>query len=72
MNKKMNKRECVAYIKAQQEKMWEAPTSYDKRTETYKHCETVCRQNGYGGECFVQLWNAATREIATKEGIYRG
>lgn len=72
MNKKMTKRECVAYIKAQQTKMWEAPTSYDKRTAVYKQCETVCRQNGYIGECFVQLWNAATREAAIAGGVYRG
>lgn len=67
----MTKRECIAYIKAQQKNVG-ILRNYDGMTKVYKQCETVCRQNGYVGECFIQLWNAATRETAIEGGVYRG
>lgn len=68
----MNKRACIDYVKEQQKKGWEQPTSFEKRTEVYNHCKEFCKKNGYTGGSFVQIWNAATRQRAIANGSYRG
>ena len=68
----MTKRECINYVADQQAKSWEQPTSFAKRTEVYNHCKEVCKNNGYTGGSFVQIWDAATRVNAIANGSYRG
>lgn len=68
----MNKRECIVYVAKQQTKCWEQPTTYQERTEIYNYCKDVCKQNGYSGGAFDQIWNAATRLRAIANGVYRG
>lgn len=60
----MNKRECVDYI-------LNALVSNAERHYygVYEKCREVCRQNGYTGECFVQLWKAACRKHASMMGV---
>ena len=68
----MNKRELINYIAEQQELSWDQPTTYEQRSKIYEQCKDICKQNGYIGGTFEQLWNAATRQRATGKGIYRG
>lgn len=68
----MNKRECIAHVAEQQANSWKQSTTYQKRTEIYNQCKDVCKQNGYIGTAFVQIWDAATRMNAISKGVYRG
>lgn len=70
--KKMTKRDCIAYCATAQKKSWENPTDYAKRTEAYEDAKKVCKANGYTGGTFHQIWDAATRENAIERGVYRG
>lgn len=65
MNKLMNKRECVDYIV-------NAIIIRNKERQSYKvyeECRELCKQNGYEGECFVQLWNKACKKHAAMLGV---
>lgn len=64
MNKLVNKRECVDYI-------LNALVSNSEKTScrVYEECKEVCRLNGYAGECFVQLWQAACRKHEAMLGV---
>lgn len=56
----MNMRECINICVQIQRQSWTAPTDYAKRTAAYEEAKRVCRENGYTGGTFKQLWNAAT------------
>lgn len=64
----MTKRECIDICVQIQRQSWTAPTDYDKRTAAYEEAKRVCRESGYTGGTFEQIWNAAitqrTREDA--------
>lgn len=64
MNKLMNKLECVDYI-------LNALISNTERTsyKVYEECMEVCKQNGYTGECFVQLWQKACKKHGAMLGV---
>lgn len=71
----MNKRECVNYCYEQQAKAWNKPINktfenHENMQNAYLHCKQVCADNGYVGDCFVQLWNKATNRRARENGIY--
>lgn len=55
----MNKLECINFI-------LNALINNTERTsiKVYEECKAVCKQNGYTGECFVQLWQAACQKHA--------
>ena len=65
----MNKRECIAMIKAEQNRMWNESNSIDKHTETYEKVKKICADNGYVGGCFEDLWNRASTERAREAGL---
>lgn len=67
----MTKRECIEYIKAEQEKAHvkvlaimhgEIKDDYCKPIhDCFSRCKKVCADNGYVGECFNHLWSRASR-----------
>jgi len=63
---KMTKGDCIKYCENALENMWRTsgkPTDFNKRHEVYVHCKDVCEKNGYTGECFVSIWNTASKTI---------
>lgn len=66
----MTKRECISICTQIQRQSWEEPTSYAKRTAAYEEAKRVCRENGYTGGTFEQIWNAATTQ-RTREDAKR-
>ncbi len=63
----MTKRECIDICVQIQRQSWTAPTDYAKRTAAYEEAKRVCRESGYTGGTFEQLWNAATTQCAREE-----
>lgn len=63
----MTKKDCIAYCAQAQKKSWENPTDYAKRTAAYEEAKRVCRENGYTGGTFEQIWNAATTQRARED-----
>lgn len=59
----MNRNECIDFV-------LKALINNTERTSenVYKQCKEVCKQNGYVGECFIQIWNNAVK----KHEIYLG
>lgn len=60
----MNKLECINFILS-------ALINNTERTScnVYEECKTICKQNGYAGECFVQLWQTACNKYRAKLNV---
>lgn len=63
----MTMRECISICVQIQRQSWTDPTDYAKRTAAYEEAKRVCRESGYIGGAFEQIWNAATTQ-RTREG----
>lgn len=63
----MTKKDCIAYCAQIQRQSWTAPTDYAKRTAAYEEAKRVCRENGYTGGTFEQIWNAAITQRARED-----